>query len=110
MTGYRRKHKRFRTFSLIEVSHSREVEVKKKEKVIDISMGGLGFMSSNKYSMGETVIFNFAGETYSLFGVIRRIQTEDSCNYYGVEFEDIHCNYKINLSGLISTMCTHMVA
>lgn len=105
----RRKDKRFRIMSLADVCGLTAAGIADRAVVVDISTGGLAFVSTSVFFPGDIVSLNLLREKLNVDGVINRVDQEEEHYIYGVEFKDISLADKKKISGMISVIYEKIV-
>ncbi|GEM_PF-3263977 len=85
----RRRHRRYGTLLLLDVETEGSSSKKARSAVIDISLSGAAFESSEKFSIGEKVTLRFITpqkNIYVISGKIRRTASKAGAYEYGVKF------------------------
>lgn len=110
----KRKHRRFKTLNLADVTYksASDVSVEGKDRgvVVDISMDGLVYASTRMFSLGDYVVFNFPPGDLRVSGTVTRVEQDDSHYLHGVEFKWISYLNKIRLSNMMQKLYRRLMA
>jgi len=103
-----RRHKRRQTLELLYVASESEPDKGGRAAVVDISMSGTAFESTENFFIGERVVLRFVlpgNKVYVFAGDVKRIGSRPGTNVVGVEFINLTFFRKLKLKKLISQIC-----
>lgn len=89
MSSCRRCHPRIDTHMMTDIRPRDSRLSRERVEVINISLGGLAFLSSKKFSKGKTIVVKFIDSDYDGLGVIRRSELRGSQYLHAIEFKNI---------------------
>lgn len=100
MQQKRRKHKRFRSLTPVKVTSLKKRSEKDQAVVVNISQGGLAFVSSKKYLNEESLNIRFS-DVFNVCGLIKRVNEIADHYIYGVKYSELSPDDRYKLAGFL---------
>jgi len=98
-----RDNRNFERHDTLSLADAEDIRESRGERVVvvNISMGGLSFCSSSRFTPGDEVIFHFLPVPFQVYGVVKRVKQNFETFIHGVEFENLSFMNRIKLNRLV---------
>ena len=104
MNTERRKHRRSNINSTAEITYYKQVKMKDQAAVVDISEGGVSFLSPIMLSPGDEIVFNLHNNDLNFKGRVTRSEANGNLHKHGIEFAGVSEHEKNTLMEQITEM------
>ncbi|MFH1415323.1 MAG: PilZ domain-containing protein [Elusimicrobiota bacterium] len=102
MDSEKRKYERYKMNIISVMTCAKNKRKEDKAAVIDLSEGGISFISPTMFFYGEEIICNLCESGRKLLGTVKRIKKTDNLYFHAVEFNDISNGEKEGLTAWIT--------
>ncbi|MFH1415328.1 MAG: PilZ domain-containing protein [Elusimicrobiota bacterium] len=104
MNAERRKHRRSNINSTGDITYYKQVKMKDQAAVVDISEGGVSFLSPIMLSPGDKIVFNLHNNDLNFEGRVTRSEANGNLHKHGIAFDNISDHEKNRLMEQIAEM------